>query len=141
MKKNLQEVKILALAVLKDEVMHYVDTEVFDKRRSSFKYYSSPTSNLHNSYNKSFFKRIKDKLSKMNKKAGYDIKLMELIVTIDLNSIYENETATIKKVNSNYIEVESGTTNRYGHLYIPTTTNYTKTYKGVENIRIEEYAA
>mgnify|MGYP003446982798 CR=1 FL=1 len=100
----IQEVRALGIA-LKDkegDICSFVNSEIFDKRKSKKSIYDKPYTNLHN--NQIELSKVKKKLKIQNTFNDNSIVLAEYVVSIDLSLIYKDEgLAQIDSVQGNLV--------------------------------------
>ena len=114
----IQEVRALGIALedKEDNICFFVNSEIFDKRKSKKSVYKEPYTNLHN--NQIELNKITKKLKTQNTFKDYNIVLAEYVVTIDLSLIYKNEgLAQIDSVQGNSVNISLIGGNKMGYQY------------------------
>lgn len=114
----IQVVRALGVALEDKEgnICYFVDSEIFDKRKSKKSIYDKPYTNLHN--NQIELSKIKKKLKTQNTLKDYSIVLAEYVVSIDLSLIYKNEgLAQIDSVQGNLVNISLIGGTKKGYQY------------------------
>lgn len=114
----IQEVRALGVALEDKEgnICYFVDSEIFDKRKSKKSIYDKPYLNLHN--NQTELNKIIKKLKTQNTLKDYNIVLAEYVVDIDLSLIYKDEgLAQIDSVQGNLVNISLIGGNKMGYQY------------------------
>ena len=114
----IQEVRALGIA-LKDkegDICSFVNSEIFDKRKSKKYIYDKPYTNLHN--NQIELSKVKKKLKIQNTFNDNSIVLAEYVVSIDLSLIYKDEgLAQIDSVQGNLVNISLIGGTKKGYQY------------------------
>ena len=114
----IQEVRALGIA-LKDkegDICSFVNSEIFDKRKSKKSIYDKPYTNLHN--NQIELNKVKKKLKIQNTFNDNSIVLAEYVVSIDLSLIYKDEgLAQIDSVQGNLVNISLIGGTKKGYQY------------------------
>src|SRR5574344_92601 len=114
----IQEVRALGIA-LKDkegDICSFVNSEIFDKRKSKKSIYDKLYTNLHN--NQIELSKVKKKLKIQNTFNDNSIVLAEYVVSIDLSLIYKDEgLAQIDSVQGNLVNISLIGGTKKGYQY------------------------
>lgn len=130
---NTIKVEVLGLAIMLDGEVKWVDTEIFDERKSRVSYYGDPVENLYNNPKK--IDKIKSKLKeKGDRRFGSRITFAKRVAELDMSKLYDGK-GKITAIRGSFVEVEEmGGQNRRGYVYYGTAS---PAYQGMENFAVD----